>query len=240
MHAPESPPADKSPPPKPRRLLDLVRERIRFKHYSLRTEETYTHWIKRFIYFHAKRHPRELGAAEVTAFLNHLVRTRDVAAATQNQALSALLFLYREVLAEPLAWLDGLERSKRPVRVPTVLSQAEVTALLAGMTGTKWLMAALLYGAGLRLRECLTLRVQDVDFDYRQIVVRQGKGAKDRRTLLPGHGRGAAAGAPGAREGAARAGPVGRLWRSGASERVGDQISECRAPMGLAIRVPVA
>jgi len=186
MHAPESPPADKSPPPKPRRLLDLVRERIRFKHYSLRTEETYTHWIKRFIYFHAKRHPRELGAAEVTAFLNHLVQTRDVAAATQNQALSALLFLYREVLAEPLAWLDGLERSKRPVRVPTVLSQAEVTALLAGMTGTKWLMAALLYGAGLRLRECLTLRVQDVDFDYRQIVVRQGKGAKDRRTLLPG------------------------------------------------------
>jgi len=160
MHAPESPPADKSPPPKPRRLLDLVRERIRFKHYSLRTEETYTHWIKRFIYFHAKRHPRELGAAEVTAFLNHLVQTRDVAAATQNQALSALLFLYREVLAEPLAWLDGLERSKRPVRVPTVLSQAEVTALLAGMTGTKWLMAALLYGAGLRLRECLTLRVK--------------------------------------------------------------------------------
>jgi len=160
MHAPESPPADKSPPPKPRRLLDLVRERIRFKHYSLRTEETYTHWIKRFIYFHAKRHPRELGAAEVTAFLNHLVQTRDVAAATQNQALSALLFLYREVLAEPLAWLDGLERSKRPVRVPTVLSQAEVTALLAGMTGTKWLMAALLYRAGLRLRECLTLRVK--------------------------------------------------------------------------------
>ncbi len=111
--------------------------------------------------------------------------TRDVAAATQNQALSALLFLYREVLAEPLAWLDGLERAKRPARVPTVLSRAEVSALLARMSGTKWLMAALLYGAGLRLRECLTLRVKNVDFDYKQIVVRHGKGAKDRRTLLP-------------------------------------------------------
>ncbi len=127
-----------------------------------------------------------MGAAEVTAFLNHLVRSRDVAAATQNQALSALLFLYREVLAEPMAWLDEVERAKRPARVPTVLSTAEVSALLAGMTGTKWLMAALLYGAGLRLRECLTLRVKDVDFDYRQVVVRHGKGAKDRRTLLPG------------------------------------------------------
>lgn len=121
----------------------------------------------------------------MTAFLNHLVQTRDVAAATQNQALSALLFLYREVLAEPLAWLDGVERAKRPARVPTVLSVKEVAALLGRMTGTKWLMASILYGAGLRLTECLTLRVKDVDFDYRQIVVRQGKGAKDRRTLLP-------------------------------------------------------
>ncbi len=127
-----------------------------------------------------------MGAAEVTAFLNHLVASRDIAASTQNQALSALLFLYREVLAEPLAWLDGVVRVKRPARVPTVLSSAEASALLSAMTGTKWLMAALLYGAGLRLRECLTLRVKDVDFDYRQIVVRQGKGAKDRRTLLPG------------------------------------------------------
>jgi integron integrase len=174
------------PLPRPARLLDTVREKIRLKHYSLRTEETYLHWIKRYIYFHDKRHPRGMGAREVTAFLNHLVTTRDVAAATQNQALSALLFLYREVLSEPLGWLDGVERAKRPARVPTVLSVAEVSALLSGMTGTKWLMAALLYGAGLRLRECLTLRVKDVDFDYRQIVVRQGKGAKDRRTLLPG------------------------------------------------------
>ncbi|MEI6723399.1 MAG: integron integrase [Betaproteobacteria bacterium] len=181
MTSPGSPPPAQ---PKPR-LLDQVRDTIRLKHYSLRTEETYVHWIKRFIYFHGKRHPRGMGEAEVTAFLNHLVRTRDVAAATQNQALSALLFLYRDVLAEPLAWLDGVERAKRPARVPTVLSVKEVTALLARMTATKWLMASILYGAGLRLTECLTLRVKDVDFDYRQIVVRQGKGAKDRRTLLP-------------------------------------------------------
>ena len=181
----ETPISVTASPPAARRLLDSVRDVIRLKHYSLRTEETYVHWIRRFIYFHGKRHPRELGGAEVTAFLNHLVASRDVAAATQNQALAALLFLYREVLATPLAWLDGVERAKRPARVPTVLSRAEVSALLAGMTGTKWLMAALLYGAGLRLRERLTLRVKDVEFDYRQIVVRQGKGAKDRRTLLP-------------------------------------------------------
>jgi len=168
------------------RLLESMRDVIRRKHYSLRTEETYLHWVKRFILFHGKRHPRELGAGEVTAFLNHLVKSRDIAAATQNQALSALLFLYREVLDLPLAWLDGLERVKRPARVPSVLSVAEVSALLSRMTGTKWLMASLLYGAGLRLRECLTLRVKDLDFDYRQIIVRQGKGSKDRRTLLPG------------------------------------------------------
>lgn len=162
-----------------------MRDSIRLKHYSLRTEETYVHWIKRFIHFHGKRHPRELRAREVTAFLNHLVKNRNVAAATQNQALAALLYLYREVLAEPLAWLDGLERAKRSAWVPTVLSTAEVGALLARMTGTKWLMASLLYGAGLRLRECLTLRVKDLDFDYRQIIVRQGKGVKDRRTMMP-------------------------------------------------------
>ncbi|MSQ72907.1 MAG: integron integrase [Betaproteobacteria bacterium] len=182
---PEGSADPESASPKSPRLLGAVRDAIRLKHYSLRTEEAYVHWIRRFILFHGKRHPRELGAAQVTAFLNHLVRTRDVAAATQNQALSALLFLYREVLTEPLAWLDGVERAKKPARVPTVLSVPEVSGLLAAMTGTKWLMAALLYRAGLRLRECLTPRVKDVDFDYRQIVVRQGKGAKDRRTLLP-------------------------------------------------------
>ena len=168
------------------RLLDQVRDAIRRRHYSIRTEQSYVHWIKRFIYFSSKRHPRELGAPEVTNFLSHLARDRDVAAATQNQALAALLFLYKEVLGLPLPWLDQIERAKRPARLPTVLSVAEIQRLLAQMQGTKWLMASLLYGAGLRLRECLRLRVKDIDFDYRQILVRDGKGGKDRVTMLPG------------------------------------------------------
>jgi integron integrase len=167
------------------RLLDQVREVVRRRHYSYRTEETYVHWIKRFIHFSAKRHPRELGAAEVTAFLNHLVGERHVAAATQNQALAALLFLYKEVLAQPLPWLENIEHARRPVRKPTVLTRTEAQSLLAQLKGTKWLMASLLYGAGLRLRECLTLRVKDIDFGYRQILVRDGKGGKDRVTVLP-------------------------------------------------------
>lgn len=171
--------------PKGPRLLERVRDAIQRRHYSPRTEEAYVHWIKRFIYFSDRRHPVELGAAEVTEFLNHLARDRHVAAATQNQALSALLFLYKEVLAQPLPWLDGLDRAKRPERVPAVLSRAEVERLLANMDGTKRLMAGLLYGAGLRLRECLKLRVKDVDFGYGQITVRDGKGAKDRVTMLP-------------------------------------------------------
>ena len=171
-------------PPGPR-LLDLVREAVRRRHYSYRTEETYLHWIKRFIYFSGKRHPRECGAAEVTAFLNHLVGERHVAAATQNQALAALLFLYKEVLAQPLPWLDGIEHARRPVRKPTVLTSQEAQDLLSRLHGAKWLMGSLLYGAGLRLRECLTLRVKDVDFGYRQILVRDGKGGKDRVTVLP-------------------------------------------------------
>jgi integron integrase len=171
--------------PKPPRLLEQLRAAIDRLHYSPRTEERYVHWVKRFIYFSGRRHPAEMGPAEVTAFLNHLAQEREVAAATQNQALSALLFLYREVIGQPLPWLDQLDRAKRPVRVPTVLTRDEVRRLLAAMQGTKWLMASLLYGAGLRLRECLRLRVKDVDFGYRQIVVRDGKGAKDRVTMLP-------------------------------------------------------
>jgi len=167
------------------RLLDVVRNTIRRRHYSYRTEETYLHWIKRFILFSGRRHPRELGAPEVTAFLNDLVARRHVAAATQNQALAALLFLYKEVLAQPLPWLESLEHAKQPVRRPTVLTAAETQQLLSRLRGTKWLMASLLYGAGLRLRECLKLRVKDVDFGYRQILVRDGKGGKDRVTMLP-------------------------------------------------------
>ena len=172
--------------PKAPRLLEQLRDVIRRRNYSYRTEEAYVQWVRRFIYFSAKRHPLELGATEVTAFLNHLARERDVAAATQNQALSALLFLYKEVLQQPLPWLEQLERAKRPARLPTVLSRTQVSHLLAAMRGTKWLMASLLYGAGLRLTECLKLRVKDLDFEYRQILVRDGKGAKDRVTMLPG------------------------------------------------------
>ena len=170
--------------PKPK-LLQQVRDAIRRKHFSPRTEESYVHWIKRFVFFHGKRHPVELGEAQVTAFLNHLARDRGVAASTQNQALAALLFLYREVMAQPLTWLDGLDRAKRPVRSPTVLTRAEVQSLLGKLESTRWIMAGLLYGAGLRLRECLKLRVKDIDFGYGQIMVRDGKGGKDRVTMLP-------------------------------------------------------
>ena len=168
------------------RLLEQVHEAIRRRYFSRRTEEAYVHWIKRFIYFGGKRHPRDLGEAEVTAFLNHLAAERRVAPATQNQALSALLFLYKEVLGRELAWLDGLKRPTRPPRLPVVLTRAEVQRLLAHMTGTRWLIASLLYGSGLRVIECLRLRVKDVDLSYRQVLVRDGKGEKDRVTMLPG------------------------------------------------------
>jgi integron integrase len=167
------------------RLLERVHEAIGRLHYSRRTEESYVHWIRRFIYWSGKRHPATLGQSEVTAFLTHLATERNVAAATQNQALAALLFLYKEVLGRELGWFDGVVRAKRPVRLPVVLTQGEVSALLAQLKGAHWLMASLLYGAGLRLMECLRLRVKDVDFAYRQILVRDGKGGKDRVTMLP-------------------------------------------------------
>jgi integron integrase len=167
------------------RLLDRVRERIRVKHYSLRTEDAYLQWIRRFIVFHGKRHPREMGAPEVEAFLSHLATAGRVSPSTQNQALSALLFLYREVLEIELPWLDGVVRAKRPQRVPVVLTESEVRALLAQLDGSRWLVACLLYSSGLRVLEGLRLRVKDVDFERREITVRDGKGAKDRRTMLP-------------------------------------------------------
>ncbi len=166
------------------RLLDQVRERIRVKHYSLRTEDAYLHWIRRFIFFNGKRHPREMGGSEVEAFLSHLATAGRVAPSTQNQALSALLFLYREVLELELPWLDGVVRAKRSQHVPVVLTENEVRALLARLDGTKWLAASLLYSTGMRLLEGLRLRVKDVDFERREITVRDGKGAKDRRTML--------------------------------------------------------
>jgi integron integrase len=170
---------------KEKRLVERLREAIRSRHYSPRTEKTYWYWVRYFIFFHGKRHPGEMGAPEVTAFLSWLATGRNVAAATQNQALSALLFLYRAVLGVELPWLGDLVRAQRPVRLPTVLSEAEVRRLLACVQGSARLMVGLLYGAGLRQIECLSLRVKDIDFAYRQIVVRDGKGARDRATMLP-------------------------------------------------------
>ena len=185
MDQPADSSKDFSAAPPALRLIDRVRAAIRSRHYSRRTEKTYWFWIRYFIFHNHKRHPAEMGAAEVTAFLNWLATDRNVAAATQNQALAALLFLYKAVLERDLPWFDELVRAKRPVRVPAVLSAAEVRRLLEQLDGVTWMMASLLYGAGLRLQECLMLRVKDVDFAYRQILVRDGKGAKDRVTMLP-------------------------------------------------------
>jgi integron integrase len=169
----------------PPRLLDLVREVIRVRHYSIRTEQAYVQWIRRFILFHGKRHPREMGAPELTAFLSDLAAQRHVAASTQNQALHAILFLYRDVLKIDLPWLDDVQRAKKPQHLPVVFTRDEVKALLAQLQGTTWLMAMLTYGSGLRLLECLRLRVKDVDFHYKQLLVRDAKGHKDRVTMLP-------------------------------------------------------
>ncbi|HEY7729240.1 MAG TPA: integron integrase [Candidatus Eisenbacteria bacterium] len=162
-----------------------MRAGIRARHYSRRTERAYVAWIRKFVLFHGKRHPTELGEQEISAFLTHLAVSAKVSASTQNQALSALLFLYRDVLARDLEWLDGVVRAKRPVRLPVVLSRAEAAALLGHLHGVPRLMASLLYGSGLRLLECCRLRVKDVDFDRREITVRDGKGRKDRVTMLP-------------------------------------------------------
>lgn len=170
---------------RPPRLLDEVRQCLRSRHYSLRTEAVYLGWIRRFILANGKRHPRDMGAAEVEAFLTGLAVQEQVAASTQNQALAALLFLYRQVLSIDLPWMENVVRAKRPLRVPTVLSRDEVSCLLAVMEGRPRLLASLLYGSGLRLMECLRLRVKDVDFARNEITVRDGKGGKDRRTVLP-------------------------------------------------------
>ena len=169
----------------PPKLLDQVRDRIRVKHYSIRTETQYVQWIKRFILFNGKRHPIEMGAAEVEAFLSHLAVEGKVSASTQNQALSALLFLYKEVLLIDLPWLDNVVRAKRPQRLPCVLTRTEVRSILTRMSGSYGLMANLLYGTGMRLMECVRLRVKDVDFERGEILIRDGKGAKDRITMLP-------------------------------------------------------
>ncbi len=155
------------------------------KHYSIRTEEQHVQWVRRFILFHGKRHPAEMGAAEVEQFLTHLAVAARVAPSTQNQAKSALLFLYREVLRVELPWLDGVTQAPARPHLPVVLTEEEVRSVMAGLTGTHWLIASLLYGAGLRLMEAVRLRVKDVEFSRREVVVRDGKGAKDRLTMLP-------------------------------------------------------
>ena len=167
------------------RLLDRVREAIRVRHFSLRTEQSYIQWIRRFILFHGKRHPDTMGEKEISSFLSHLAVDRKVSASTQNQALSAILFLYQKVLEHKLDWLEDVVRAKRPRRLPVVLTQSEVGALLAQIDGINGLVARLLYGTGMRQMECLRLRVKDVDFHYRQIHVRSGKSDKDRVTILP-------------------------------------------------------
>ncbi len=174
-----------SPGPKPPKLLDRVRATMRLNRYSPRTEQAYIDWIKRYIRFHGVRHPQEMGPEEVKAFLSHLATQMNVAASTQNQAFSALLFLYQEVFKERLPWIDDIVRAKRPAKFPVVFTQAEARAVLSKMHSTPRLMAHLLYGSGLRVMECVRLRIKDVDLGYLQITLRDGKGGRDRRTMVP-------------------------------------------------------
>ena len=169
--------------PRPR-LLDEVRAVARMRHFSLRTEHAYVTWIKRYILFHQKRHPREMGEAEIRSFISHLAVEGGVSASTQTVALSALLFLYRDVLKQDLPYVNKIERAQKPKRLPLVFTRDETKRILASLEGTHWLIAGLLYGSGLRLMECLRLRVKDIDFTYGQLIVRDGKGEKDRVTML--------------------------------------------------------
>ncbi|WP_367067058.1 integron integrase [Oryzisolibacter sp. LB2S] len=180
--APAGPAPTQAQPPK---LLDRMRIHLRTRHYSIRTEEAYIDWARRFILFHGKRHPQDMGAAEVEAFLSHLAVDRQVSASTQNQAKAALLYLYKQVLGMDLPWLDEVVQARRPRRLPVVLTPSEVRALLLHTEGTAGLIVRLMYGTGLRLMEALRLRVKDIEFERREIVVREGKGNKDRVTVLP-------------------------------------------------------
>ena len=167
------------------KLLNRLTDVIRTKHYSIRTEQAYLKWVKKFILFHHKKHPTLLREKDINDYLTHLALKQRVAASTQNQALSAILFLYKEVLHQDIGLPENIIKAKQSVKIPVVLSRQEVSALLLQLEGTKWLMASLLYGSGLRLMECIRLRVKDIDFDYAQIIVRDGKGSKDRVTMLP-------------------------------------------------------
>jgi len=221
--------------PKPR-LLDQLRDRLRLKHYSYRTEQTYVEWARRFILFHDKRHPRDMGKADVEKFLTHLAATHKVAASTQNQARAALLFLYREVLGVELPWLTEVQQAKKPVRLPVVLTRDEVQLVLARMRGVHGLMARLLYGTGMRLMECVRLRVKDLDFATGEVVVREGKGGKDRVTMLP---RALAEPLRQHLEGCAAC--TRTTWPPGSARRGSPrpwaQVPECRLGVGVAVRL---
>jgi integron integrase len=171
------------------RLFDEVRSVARMRHLSLRTEQAYWQWIRRFIQFHKKKHPREMGEAEIRAFISHLAVEGGITASTQTVALSALLFLYRDVLKKDLPYVANIERAQKPKRLPTVFTRDETKRVLSNLEGTHWLIAGLLYGSGLRLMECLRLRVKDIDFTYGQLTIRDGKGEKDRVTMLPGRSK---------------------------------------------------
>lgn len=169
----------------PRKLLDRIRDAVRTRHYSIRTEDAYVTWAKRFILFHGKKHPSAMGAEEINVFLTHLAVDRNVSASTQNQALSAILFLYREVLGEKVGWITEIVKASRPQRLPVVFTREEVVEILRRMSGVERLAAELLYGTGLRVIEAMRLRVKDVEFGRHEILVRDGKGRKDRHTMLP-------------------------------------------------------
>src|SRR6185369_3663521 len=167
------------------KLLDQLRDAIRVRHYSYLTEQTYVLWSRQYILFHGKRHPAEMGGKEIGDFLTYLAIKRKVSSSTQNQALNAIIFLYKHVLGKEIGLIDGVVRAKRSQHLPEVFTKEEVKAVLDRLTGQNWLMASLLYGTGLRLMECHRLRVKDIDFGFRQIIVRDGKGQKDRITMLP-------------------------------------------------------
>ncbi|HON59457.1 MAG TPA: phage integrase N-terminal SAM-like domain-containing protein, partial [Smithella sp.] len=167
------------------KLLDQLSQAMRSRHYSRRTESTYVHWIKRFIFFHHVRHPKDMAEPEINAFLTHLAVKEHVSASTQNQALCAIIFLYKYVINRKIGDIGEVIRARKPVRLPVVMTKDEVKAVLSNLTGDKWIIAYLMYGAGLRLMECLRLRIQDLDFNKNQIIVRSGKGDKDRITMFP-------------------------------------------------------
>jgi len=210
--------------PEGRGLFEVAREKIRTRHLAFRTEQAYLHWIRRYVKFHGRRHPRDMGPAEVEAFLTHLAVEAKVAASTQNQALQALLFLYRQVLDVDLPWLENVTRASRPKRLPVVLSTTEVRSVLAQLEGTCWLMANLLYGSGLRLMEAHRLRVKDLLLDRGEVIVRDAKGGKDRVTVLP-----AAIIAP-VRE------HLGKLFdRFRRQRKLRERVSRCRRPLRVNI-----